>query len=428
MAAALLVALLVAGLLGWLLTRPGRTGSSAPTAGAPSGDEVSAVMQLLQRHAGELTGRDAPAWSTDLDTSAPAQRYAEHQRAVFADLAQVSLSTWRYVLSAPVTDPSVIAPAQARLDGRVVILHVRLEYAFAVVDPAPTGKDLWLTAVRRGSGWKLAADSDAATTGGASWQGPWDFGPLIVRSGAHTLVLAHPAHRSDAVTFQTLVERAVPVVAGVWGSQWDEHVAVLIPDTQAEFAAVTGDLADSHDLAAVAVADSVTADGTVLGARIVLNPGNLSRLDAAGRRLVVQHELTHIATRAQTSDQMPSWLIEGFADYLGNLGSGQPVRTAAAELAAEVRGGSLPAALPTDADFGGAYSRLPQVYEESWLACRLIARRIGQSGLVRFYKLVSAAARIDPATAVGTGLRQLLSTDLAGFTAAWRTELSAELR
>ena len=145
------------------------------------------------------------------------------------------------------------------------------------------------------------------------------------------------------------------MVTRVWGSDWNDQVAVLIPDTAQEFAAVTGDGADTADLAAVAVADQVRGDGTVLGARIVLNPANLARLDATGRRLVIGHELTHIASRAATSDRMPTWLVEGLADYVGNLGSNLPVPAIAAELATEVRAGKVPAALPSDADFAGQH-------------------------------------------------------------------------
>jgi hypothetical protein len=166
----------------------------------------------------------------------------------------------------------------------------------------------------------------------------------------------------------------------------------------------------------------------VLGARIVLNPTNLSRLDPAGRRLVVQHELTHIASRAQTSDQMPTWLIEGFADYIGNLDSGRAVPAIASELAAEVRKGTVPAQLPTAADFDGDNPRLPQAYEESWLACRLIAATVGQHGLVTFYRAVGAAAGSTPATAVATGLRDLLHTSVPAFTARWRAYLQSQLR
>jgi hypothetical protein len=355
---------------------------------------------------------------------------------VFGNLAAVPLATWRYVLIAPVTDPAVITPAAVRLGGRAVVLHVDLQYALAVVDPAPTAHGLWLTAVLRPGGWRLAADTDAAGAGGPSWQGPWDFGPLIARTGPHTLVLAHPAHATDAATFGGLVERSVPVVSRVWGDGWNDHVAVLIPDTTAEFDAVTGSGANSDEtaIAAVAVADSIGGGpsgsggpGTVLGARIVLNPTNLAKLDPAGRRLVVQHELTHIATRADTSDQMPAWLIEGFADYVGNLDSGQPVPVAARELATEVRRGTVPSALPGNADFDGTNGRLAQVYEQSWLACRLVARRYGQPALVRLYRRVALAARTDPATAAATGLGEVLHLTPVAFTSAWRADLVREL-
>jgi hypothetical protein len=425
----LLVVLALAATVVVLATRnhAGHASSAVAEAAPPTSQETAAVMQLLTSHAAALQQRSAAGWSAGLDPSAASANYAARQRAVFSNLADVPLATWRYVLTAPVTDPTVLGPAAARLGGPVVVLHVELQYAFAVVDPAPTSKDLWLTAVQRSAGWLLAADDDAAAVGGMSWRGPWDYGPLLSSTSAHTLVLVHPAHRADAAVFGALVERSVPVVASVWGNAWNEHVAVLIPDTDAEFAEVSGDGGDTHDLAAVAVADSVTVDQTVLGARIVLNPDNLSRLDATGRKLVVQHELTHIASRAVTDDQMPTWLIEGFADYVGNLGSGQSVPTAAAELTTEVRAGRVPTALPTDADFDGTDNRLPQVYAEAWLACRLIASKLGQQGLVKFYKVVSTAARTDPASATSKGLQSLLHLDVAAFTASWRAYLKLEL-
>lgn len=425
---ALCMAVVVASTVGWLAFKPTEHTSRESEFAPPDQSEISAVMQLLGRHADALMHRDSSGWSGDLDEVAAASGYAAHQRAVFANLAGVPLASWQYALSTPVANPATLEAAATRLNGRVLILHVQLQYSFSVVDPQPTSKDLFLTAVHRATGWRLASDSDAAAAGEPSWQGPWDFGPLEVRTGPHTLVLSHPAHAADALTFQSLVERSVPVVTSVWGSDWNDHVAVLIPDTAAEFAAVSGDPADSHDIAAVAVADSVAADGTVLGARIVLNPTTLGQLDAAGRGLVVQHELTHIASRAATVDRMPTWLIEGFADYVGNLGSGQSVKATAPELAAELKQGKLAAALPTNADFDGDNSRLRQVYEQSWLACRLIAGRLGQQGLVSFYKAVSRAAQDDPASAMAIGLKQFLHVDVAAFTAEWRSYLQAELK
>jgi hypothetical protein len=383
---------------------------------------------MLGRHAEALLRRDGSAWNGTLDDSTGAARFAARQREVFDNLAQVPLTTWRYGLSSAVTSPELLTAAAQRLEGRVVILRVSLQYALAEVDPQPTGRDLWLTAVRRAGQWRLAADTDVAQAAGRSWQGPWDFGPLVVRRGAHTLVLAHPAHTADSASLASLVERSVPVVIRVWGRNWNDKVGVLIPDTPEEFTAVSGSAGDSHDLAALAVADSVSPLGVVLGARIVINPSTLSQLDPAGRQLVIQHELTHIAARAGTSDQMPTWVIEGFADYVGNLDSGRPVPATAAELAAEVRSGKLPAQLPTSSDFDGANRRLPQVYEESWLACRLIASRVGEQGLVRFYRAVSAAAARDPATAVTVALRGVVATTTTRFTNDWRVFLTEQLR
>jgi hypothetical protein len=439
----LVLALLLAATAGWLVARPSRSGRTAGGPGvtsrttapaAPAGqDEISAVMQLLDRHATELLGRDQAGWDADLDAAPAANGYRNQERAAFTALSGVPLAVWRYVLLAPVTDPTVLQPVATRLAGRVVVLHVQLQYGFRRVDPLPTAKDEWLTAVRRPAGWRLASDGDVEAGGGTSWHGPWDFGPLLARTGPHTLVLGHPAHRADLATFAALVESSVPVVTSVWGTGWNDQVAVLVPDSTAEFQAVTGDNADSHDIAAIAVADARNPDPTVdprqavLGARIVLNPVNLSRLDPAGRRLVIQHELTHIATRAVTDDQMPTWLIEGFADYVGNLGSGRTDTDIAPELTSDVRAGRLPQALPLATDFDDAGSRLPELYEESWLACRLIADRIGQHGLVRFYLAVAQDTRQDPSTAVPVALRALLHTDQPSFVASWRAYLRTQL-
>ena len=55
--------------------------------------------------------RDAQVLGGGPGQSAAAAGYAGRQRQVFANLAQVPLDTWRYVLIAPVTDPNVLAPA-----------------------------------------------------------------------------------------------------------------------------------------------------------------------------------------------------------------------------------------------------------------------------------------------------------------------------
>ncbi|MGX7680461.1 hypothetical protein ACSMXN_16345 [Jatrophihabitans sp. DSM 45814] len=400
----------------------------AADAAAPTGAEMQQALGALNAHAAALLARDGSSWAAGLDADSRAADFYSRQRAVFANLAQVPVKTWRYSLTAPITSAEILDAAAERLGARVVVLHVQLSYALDRVDLLPTSKDEWLTLVKRANGWRIAGDTDAEPAGDHSWMGPWDFGPLSVRTGTHTLVLSHPAQRADLQSYGQLVEDSIAAVTEIWGPAWNSHVAVLIPSTEAEFIALTGDSGDVSNIAALSVADRVQADGTVLGARIVLNPITLARMDASGRRLVIRHELTHIAARASTSNQMPSWVVEGFADYVGNLDSGIATAQSASELAAEIRQGRIPGALPSNAEFDGSNSRLPQVYEESWLACTLVAQRVGQKGLVRFYKAVSLAARSDPANASEAALRSVLGISLTEFTRAWQAELRGELK
>jgi hypothetical protein len=250
---------------------------------------------------------------------------------------------------------------------------------------------------------------------------------LAVRRGAHSLVIGH-ADAADALDgIRSTVDAAVPVVTSVWGTDWSQDVAVIVPSTDAELLAQAGQSSDATlTVAAAAISDGQDpVTGDVYGQRLIVNPAALRQLSSIGQQIVVRHEITHIASAAATSAASPTWLVEGFADYVGNLDSGQSVTTTAAELTADVRHGRVPSALPT----AGAFStegQSAQAYEGAWLACRLIAQRAGQDGLVRFYRVVGASPLSSDA-AVAAGLRRVLHESTAQFTAAWRTYLIAQL-
>ncbi|MEU0487045.1 hypothetical protein ABZ260_48810 [Streptosporangium sp. NPDC006013] len=175
---------------------------------------------------------------------------------------------------------------------------------------------------------------------------------------------------------------------------------ILFPATDAEAAALAG-AESTRGLAAMATAD-----------RVIVLPSGYARLSTTGRDVVITHELVHVATGATRGGRVPMWLSEGFADYVGYRDAGIPVRTAAAELAAEVRAGVLPARLPGPADFAPGAPRLAQVYEEAWLACRFIAERFGEKALVRLY---------------GGDVTGTLGLSPAQLTVAWRDYLGKEL-
>src|SRR6266496_1333480 len=124
-------------------------------------------------------------------------------------------------------------------------------------------------------------------------------------------------------------------------------------------------------------------------------------------------------------DALPTWLIEGFADYVGYSDTGLPVGVVAQDLRTEVRAGHWPGTLPADRDYRSDAPGLAVAYETGWTACRFIASRAGPAGLVRFYRLVGTGGRTRTG-AVEVALRQVLRTGYAGFVAQWRGAVRAE--
>lgn len=388
---------------------------------------MAQARALLVRHAAAVIRHSAPAFLADVDRSVAAAGFRSRQASQIADLADVPLHSWAYTVVAPVTDPETIGAAARRYGAKTLIVRVSLAYALDHVDTEATRHDLWLSFVERDGRAYLAGDDDVLDSGGVSWRGPWDFGPLLAARGSASLVLGPPQDAARLGELAATVDAAVPVVTGVWGTGWSQRVAAIVPSGREEFSALVGSGSAVSDISAVAVTDGEDpATGKPYGQRVVMNPDAFGTLGATGLRIVVQHEITHLATAASTGARTPRWIVEGFADYVANLGSGQPTRAAAAELAAEVRRGTVASTLPSDAEFAPSNPRLPQVYEESWLACRLIAARAGQAGLVRFYRLAGTAAG-GPDSAVATAMQATVHESVALFTAQWRAYLSSQL-
>lgn len=215
--------------------------------------------------------------------------------------------------------------------------------------------------------------------------------------GEHSLVIGHRVAPAALRSLAATADRARHRVVAIWGPV---RPVLLFPATDAEAAALAG-ARSTLGLAALATED-----------RVIVLPSGYARLSATGRDVVITHELVHLATGASRGGRVPMWLSEGFADYVGYRDAGIPVGTAAAELAAEVRAGVLPARLPGQEDFAPGAPRLAQAYQEAWLACRFVAERFGEKALVRLY---------------GNEVESTLGLPAAEFTEAWRDYLRGEL-
>jgi hypothetical protein len=414
------------------------TSGAAPPSAAPSSPSPSptptvdvlairtkAIEAALAQRSSALLHRDRDAFAATIAPTAGAFRTA--QLAVFANTAAVPFSSWFYEVA-----PADVAAATVPRAGQLLVA-VTLRYALRDFDPQPTALREYLTFVTSDdSPWLLTSDSDGAADGEHSARDLWDFGPVIVVKGARSLVLAHPAGGALAHTLAAAADAAVPRVTAFWGSGWAGRVVILEPATEDELAQIVGTTQDLSQIAALATAEiSTSARGdSAVGDRVAINPATFGTLGALGRRVVMTHEITHVATRSVTSTGTPTWLVEGIADYVGFKGTGTSARFDASELAHQVDAGQLPTALPSAADFAADASSgtaLAQDYEEAWLACRFIVSRTSEATLIAFYRQVGTAQG-SPAAALKAAFASVLHTDQATFTASWRSYVAVSLK
>lgn len=385
----------------------------------------AALRDLLARRRQAVLHHDVNAF---LATDDPAQpRFRAQQRREFEALSAVPLASWDYDIDLGIGLP--LTPQAQRYRAPVFApAQFDIRYAIKGFDDKPTSLTQTPTFVARASGWYVASFDDFAKAGNPSSPGIWDFGPLRVARAHGVLVIGHPQSATLLRQVAELAAESIPKVTAVWGRHWSRTVVVLVPSTQRELGDIVDDTEDLDQIAALTSAEVTSCPGAPnpVGARIAINPRNWPTLSPLGRRIVMTHELTHIATRAETNSCMPTWLIEGFADYVGYGQASVPVRTIASELAADVQAGRVPKSLPAAADFDGDSKRLAQAYEGGLLACRLIASIAGERGLVRFYTEVGTSPA-SPARALASAMRTILHLTPAQFTARWQQYLRSQL-
>ncbi|MEU4447489.1 hypothetical protein AB0K14_38590 [Actinosynnema sp. NPDC050801] len=407
--AALVAVTFLAGLTTAVVTVP----PSGPSASAdPASSRADAVRSLLDRRARALLERDETAFTADLDPVADAG-FRQRQRDLFRNLAAVPLAEWAYSAewSAGGTDLSGLDLPAA---DEAWAPDVRLSYRLSGVDVEPSSQGMAYLFTRRGDRWYLNSDTALEPLGKRTWRGPWDFGPCQVLAGTGGFVLSHPGGEALAARVLAELDGAVAAVTEVWGEAWSRQVAVLIPASAEEMVALVGPGFATGAIAGVAVADRVDPDTrSVRGQRVVLNPDSAGALSPLSLRVLLRHEITHVAARGETVDGAPMWVLEGFADYVGYRRSDVPLRKAAPLLAARVREG-LPTALPSDADFrGGA---MESAYQQAWSLNLYLASSLGEPGLVRLYRRL-ARVRTSEVDAV---LVEVTGEDTAALVRGWQ--------
>lgn len=388
--------------------------SSPPAAASPTAEpapsaRAAAVRRLLDQRAAALRRRDRAGFLALVDPRTPVLR--ARQAALYDALAAVPVGRWDYEL----TDDA--AASAGTWTPRVL-----LRYSLAGYDETPVVQGQGLTFVLRGGRWLLGA---------AALPSPpalWDTGSVEVVRGRSSLVIGRPGSRPLLRSLAAEADAAVPRVSAVWGPGWTRTVVVEVPGSTGELARLAGTAGELTQIAALATQEQAgSGPGGGAGDRVLVNPPVFSLLSPAGRRVVITHEVTHVASRAATGPDVPDWLVEGLADYVGYRGVDLPPSVSSGELRAQVRRGELPAGLPTDAEFDGANPRLPAAYELAWLTVRTLVEQYGEDRVLAFYRAVGRSRGAGAAAAVDAALRGELGSSTDELTAQVLARLTREL-
>jgi hypothetical protein len=397
------------------------TPAEPTTSSAPDAGRAKAITELLRNRADAVLKRDERAFLASIDAYA-GQDFIARQRALFTNLAGVPLDSWDYALR-PEDTVDVSRLAASTGADELWAPAVDLRYAIKGADLVPTERPMGYLFARRGSTWYLRSDNALDELGRKTWRGPWDFGPCVVITTNEGIVLYHPGSEAMADRLTTELGTAIAAVSSVWGTEWSQRAALLLPDSLDEMRALVGPGFPVESVVAVAVADRVdTARRLVAGQRVVLSPNGSRALSVASLRVVLRHEITHLAARADTVDGSPMWLLEGFADYVGYRESGITLPQGAPNLAELVKRSGPPAGLPEDKDFRTQGRDLDLAYQEAWSVSRYVSEHYGEPVLLAMYRKLAAAGPVS-ATETDDLLRAVLGVDRAGLIAGWRQYL-----
>ncbi len=373
-------------------TEPSRAG--APTA-APVAVRPGAAAQVLQRLATALADGDrAAAAALAADDRVAARLRAMVDAAAAARLRGVTL---RYVEE----------QGGAGADGTWAAA-VDAAWAYGGFDDVATTGEVLV---------RFAADDDdgavtIADVGGGLRTPVWMAGPVDVARGPGVLVVADAGR--DADLYLRRARAALPTVTAVL-DRWRPRLVVEVP---ADDAGLERALDVEPGLYAQIAAVSGAGGDADEPVHVFLNPDVFDGLGRSGQGVVLAHEVTHVAADAAGS-AAPTWLVEGFADYVALRDTSLPLTITAGQVAARVRADGLPRALPSGAAFDTRGPHLGAVYEAAWLVCETLAARGGADALETLYRRVSAGRDL------GADLRRGFGWTEADLLAAWRERLAA---
>ena len=364
---------------------------------------AAAAATLLQELRHDLLDRDRRG---ALALAAPDRQSRAAVAAIYANARSLKLTDigFRYVSE---EEGDLDQQVTQTYGDRAWAADVTASWRIPGYDPGATHLGTRFTFVATDHGVRLASAG-----GGGDRGALWLDGPLHIARSTDTMVLV-AAGSSDR--YERMARQAVVDVRKVLRA-WRGKLVIEVPGSESQLESVLGATAGEYS-AIAAVTTSV--DGTLApGApvHVFVNPKVFGGLGPRGSQVVLSHEATHVATGA-TFTSMPTWLLEGFADFVALAHSDVPVRTAASQILLRVRDKGAPNHLPTPAELDPSAKSLGATYEEAWTVCRYLGKTYGERKMVAFYDAV------DHGASTGQAFRRVLGTSQSAFVRGWRANL-----
>ncbi len=215
-----------------------------------------------------------------------------------------------------------------------------------------------------------------------------------------------------------LCEPSAGTVDKAWGTAWAQGGGQRTQLTIAGDVEELAKLLNRDNTKGLAETAAVTVGPKNSPADAVLvNGPAFEELSDLGREVVLTHELVHVAARATGDSAAPTWLEEGFADYVAYRYTDLLPR----QIAEEALDAPLPESLPQTDDFDAAGTDVAVAYGRSWAAVMLLAERLGGDAAMKTFYARTADVGIEGA------LPSAGFETEADFVQAWRAEIE-ELR
>jgi hypothetical protein len=265
-----------------------------PPAPTPPPTNAQQLEDLLDRRAGALSqGRPRALAETSVAGHTAAQRRSARVA------SRLGLRDLRYAI-----DGADIGRRRARL-------RVRLTYGVRGVEGS-FGVPRTLTAKRTRKGWRLDGGPGARNVD------PWDLAAYRRVQTPHFVVWAPPGAQVPEAALEAGYARMQEVLRR---ARLRDRYLVLIARDAEDAHRLTQHITGLESLTAltdtqVSVKGPALRVDAIKSQRLILVESRFGAGTLDEQREIVTHELTHAALAPQTSGRVPSWLVEGLAEYV----------------------------------------------------------------------------------------------------------------